>query len=163
TIVRLLGPGTYEVAVSGAGDLNFNPFLAGSGDPGATGDYILLAGAVDADPGPGAGPAVPTTDPAPGAVLDAAPLTIRLALSAPLDPSSVVAGQTVRLIFNPNGTFGDGHDQAVALSGTNVSAAADELQLTPAAPLSPGYYKVVLAGNNGSGQAVVTGTNSRPL
>jgi methionine-rich copper-binding protein CopC len=163
TIVRLLGPGTYEVAVSGAGNLNFNPFLAGSGTPGATGDYALLADAVEAGPGPGDGPAVLTTDPAPGAVLVASPLTIRLDLSGPLDPSSVVAGQTVRLIFNPNGTFGDGHDRSVALSGTNVSASADELQLTPGAPLSPGYYKVVLAGYDGSGQAVVTGTDSRPL
>jgi hypothetical protein len=33
----LLGPGTYYLAVSGAGNLDFHPLLAGSGLPGSTG------------------------------------------------------------------------------------------------------------------------------
>src|SRR6516165_7576696 len=38
---RLLGPGSYYVAVSGSGNLSFNPFLAVSGYPGSTGAYDL--------------------------------------------------------------------------------------------------------------------------
>src|SRR4051794_36602918 len=64
-----LGPGTYEVAISGAGNLDFHPLMAGSGLEGATGDYGLRLDAVALPSGPGDGPAVLTSDPAPGAVV----------------------------------------------------------------------------------------------
>jgi hypothetical protein len=163
TITRLLGPGTYDVAVSGAGNTDFNPFIAGSGYPGTTGSYDLQLSAVAAGPGPGDGPVVLTSDPAPSAVIDASPLVIRLDLSGSLDPSTILPGQTVQLIFNPSGTFGDGNDRSVPLAGTNFSSSINELQLTPEAPLAPGYYKVELAGNTIAGQAVLTAPNSQPL
>src|SRR5207253_1889254 len=40
-LTSALAPGTYFVAVSGAGNRDFNPFLAGSGFPGSTGAYRL--------------------------------------------------------------------------------------------------------------------------
>jgi hypothetical protein len=149
-INRLLGPGTYELAVSGAGNADFHPLLAGSGYPGGTGSFVLQLSATDAGPGPSDGPAVLTTDPAAGAVLAASPFEVRLDLSAPLDPATLVPGQDVQLLYNPSAHFGDGNDQPVALSASNpvnFSSAAGELQITPEAPLAPGYYKVALEGN----------------
>ena len=49
TLDQLLGPGTYYLAVSGAGNDYFNPLLADSGLPGITGDFDLQI--VDDDPG----------------------------------------------------------------------------------------------------------------
>ena len=39
--VQNLGPGDYFVAISGAGNLDFSPVIAGSGFDGATGNYEL--------------------------------------------------------------------------------------------------------------------------
>ena len=44
---RDLGPGDYFVAVSGAGNLDFSPVLAGSGYDGASGSYELTIAATD--------------------------------------------------------------------------------------------------------------------
>src|SRR6202035_5138363 len=46
-IVRSLAAGDYYVAVSGAGNFYFHPFVAGSGYPGSTGPYRLLFQATD--------------------------------------------------------------------------------------------------------------------
>jgi hypothetical protein len=149
-IDRLLGPGTYELAVTGAGNADFHPLLAGSGYAGATGNFVLQLNAVDAGLGPGDGPVVLTTDPAPYADLASSPFEIRLDLSGALDPTTILPGQNVQLTYNPDGHFGDGSDQPVALSALNpfnFSSAASELQVTPEAPLAPGYYKVTLWGN----------------
>ncbi len=145
---RLLGPGTYYVAVSGSGDRYFNPFLAGSGNSGSTGAYGLLLTATSGGVAASDGPAVLTADPAPGSTLAQSPFVIRLDLSEGLKTSSVISGRTVKLLGNPNGTFGDGHDSTVRLASVQFSAAADELQIIPKAPLGPGYYKVFLAGNS---------------
>ena len=71
-VERILGPGTYHVAVSGAGNRDFHPLLAASGLDGEVGDYNLrietAAVAVA-----GHGPAVLAADPTPGAVLDRSP------------------------------------------------------------------------------------------
>ncbi len=45
------------------------------------------------------------------------------------------------------------------LAGVHFSSVADELQLTPAAPLPPGSYKVFLAGNRGGAAPALAGTN----
>jgi hypothetical protein len=163
TIDRALGPGTYFVAVSGAGNLEFHPLLAGSGMPGASGDFTLALSGTPLDIAPTDGPTVLTSDPAPGAVLDASPFVIRLDLSSALDPTTVVAGQTVSLTHNPDGTFGDGNDQNVPFAWTNVGVGGTELQLAPAAPLAPGYYQVTLAGDSSTEPSVVADLNGNPL
>ncbi len=170
-IDRLLGPGTYYVAVSGSGDLYFHPFLAGSGYPGSTGNYGLLITATNLGFNPTDGPVVLESDPAPGSALASAPFVIRLDLSAPLDPGTIVPGTNVQLIFNPTGAFGTNTDQNL-LVGVNFSpdltmgpqaSTANELQLLPGAPLMPGYYEVFLAGNAGAGVQPLIGMNGAPL
>ena len=42
-----LGPGDYFVAISGAGNRDFSPVIAGSGFDGATGNYELTVAATD--------------------------------------------------------------------------------------------------------------------
>jgi hypothetical protein len=163
TISRELSPGTYFVAVSGAGDLYFHPLLAGSGLPGATGDYTLKLSGSPINVAPTDGPTVLTSEPAPGAVLDTSPFVIRLDMSAPLDPATVIAGQTVSLTYNPDGTFGDGNDQEVPLAWTNVGVGGTELQLAPTAPLAPGAYKVVIAGDSSTEPSVVADLNGNAL
>ena len=83
-----LSAGTYDVAVSGAGNLYFNPLLAASGYPGQTGNYNLTLAATNLPIQPGAGPSVLTASPAAGSVLSSSPLVIRLDLSGPSDPST---------------------------------------------------------------------------
>ncbi len=45
----------------------------------------------------------------------------------------------------------------------NFSAAADELQLFPVAPLAPGNYVVQLSGNSSTAQPVLADPNGIPL
>jgi methionine-rich copper-binding protein CopC len=157
-----LGPGDYFVAISGAGNLDFSPVIADSGFDGATGPYELTISATDLGLS-GDGPMVIASDPAAGSVLDSSPLAIRLELSGPLDPNTIVPGQTVQLLENPGDTPGEAPTSQVALASVNFSAAADELQLFPAAPLEPGTYLVRLAGNSSEDQAVLTGPDGVPL
>ncbi len=92
-----LGPGDYFVAISGAGNLDFSPVIAGSGYDGATGNYELTIRATDLGLS-GDGPTVLSSDPADGSVLDSSPLAIRLEMSDPLDPNTIIPGQTVQLL-----------------------------------------------------------------
>ena len=149
-----LGPGDYFVAISGAGNLDFSPVIAGSGFDGATGRYDLTIGATDLGLA-GAGPAVLSSDPANGQVLDSSPLAIRLEMSGPLDPNTILPGQTVQLLSEPNGTLGDGSGVPVALASVNFSTAANELQLFPLAPLEPGSYVIELTGDSSKGRPVL--------
>jgi methionine-rich copper-binding protein CopC len=157
-----LGPGDYFVAVSGAGNLNFSPVIAGSGYEGATGIYDLSIAATDLSLS-GAGPTVLSSDPAPGAILASSPLAVRLEMSGPIDPNTIVAGQTVQLFFSPIGATGGVASTPVALASVNFSSAADELQLFPVAALAPGNYLVKLAGDSSTGQAVLANFDSVPL
>ena len=166
SITHLLAPGVYYVAVSGAGNLYFNPLIAGSGYPGSTGDYSLLITATNL--APTEGPAVLVTDPAPGAVLTSSPLVIRVNLNTPLDPSTVVPGQTVHLLpydpnapFDPNATSGNPSD--IPLAEVNLSTAGDELQLFPTAAVAPGDYEVFLAGDGSTGLPVLAALDGSPL
>jgi hypothetical protein len=163
SLTRTLSPGTYYVAVSGDGDNFFSPVLADSGYPGSTGDYGLLLTATDLALAPGAGPAVLGSDPAPGSAVTGSPFVIRLNVSAPLDPNTIIPGGNVSLTYNPTGTFGDGNDQDVPLVSVNFTPAADELQLIPAAPLAPGFYRVFLAGDQSGSVPVVAGLDGTPL
>jgi Bacterial pre-peptidase C-terminal domain len=158
TLDRALAPGTYYVAVSGAGNLDFHPLMAGSGLDGSTGDYNLLVTA-DAVARDAVGPVVLASDPAPGSVLDSSPLVLRFDLSASIDPSSINPGMNVRLVYNPSGAFGNGNDADVALGSVNFSDAAHELQLFPLRALEPGFYQVVLAGDGGKGSFVLTASD----
>jgi hypothetical protein len=162
-IERDLGPGTYEVAVSGAGNLYFHPLMAGSGLGGSIGDYNIQLSATPLNLGPNDGPAVLTSDPAASSVLSASPFVIRLDLGSALDPTTVVVDQTVRLTYNPKGTFGDSNDQDVPLAWVNVGAGGTEVQLAPNAPLAPGFYQVFLAGDSSTGSPVVADVNETPL
>jgi methionine-rich copper-binding protein CopC len=150
-IDRSLAAGTYFVAVSGDGNSYFCPFLAGSGMAGSTGDYDLRLTATDLKLDPANGPVVLATDPAPGAVLSSAPLELYIDLSAPLDPTTIVPGQTFNLTYSPSGTFG-GSETSVPLAGYSFSTQADELRLTPASPLAPGAYRLVVAGAGVAGR-----------
>jgi hypothetical protein len=162
-IERQLAPGTYYVAVSGSGNHYFHPYLADSGYAGATGNYGLLLTATDLGLSPSDGPIVLAADPQPGAKLDRSPFLIRVDLSEPLDPNTVVAGGTVQLITNLNGTFGDGNDQPVSLASANLNSAGNELLIAPAAPLPPGYYEVVLAGDRNANTQVLADFNATSL
>ncbi len=153
-----LGPGDYDLAVSGGGNTTFSPVLAGSGFPGAMGVYDLTVIATDLGLS-GDGPNMVSTDPAAGAVLDSSPLAIRIELSGALDPSTIVAGQTVQLLPESGGQLGT----PIALASVNFSAAADELQLFPLAPLAPGRYVVQLSGDSSGGQAVLADPSGLPL
>jgi hypothetical protein len=163
TINQLLGPATYYLAVSGAGNLDFHPLLANSGLPGSTGQFNLQLSAADAGIAANIGPSVLSSDPASGGILNSSPLVLRVEMSGALDPSTIQDGQTVQLTYNPNGTFGDQNDVPIALGNTNFSTSANEIQLILAAPLQPGYYKIWLAGDSSSGQSVVAAPDGTPL
>jgi hypothetical protein len=140
-IERLLGPGDYYVAVSGAGNLYFNPFLAGSGYAGATGDFslTLTEHALNLDPST---PAVLATDPASGSVLSGSPFVIRLDLSTDIDPTVFDLTQ-LQLLYSPDASF----TAAAPVDATptyTFSPLAHEIQITPGAVLKPGYYRVQL-------------------
>jgi methionine-rich copper-binding protein CopC len=160
-----LATGTYYVAISGAGNRDFHPLIADSGLAGSTGAYSLLLTSSNLKLAPG-GPVVISSDPVAGAALDRSPLAIRLGLSAALDPSTLTAGQTVRLLYNRDGQFGNGQDTVVALSSVNYSATANELQLFPQRALAPGSYEVVLSGDTSLSQGnpvVASAPDDTPL
>ncbi len=165
TLDRQLAAGTYYVAVSGAGDGYFNPFLANSGYAGSTGDYRLLVEATPLPLAPTDGPAVLAVDPGLASdptrvpILTSSPLAIDVDFSSPIDPTTVSLLQpggdpfgpppTVQLIYNSTGQFGNGNDTPVVLNGFHYATDAQELQLQVAAPLGPGFYQLTLAGNPG--------------
>lgn len=174
---ELLGQGTYYLAVSGDGNFDFHPLIAGSGIPGSTGGFNLMMSATDAGLGPSIGPQVLSSDPAPGSDLAASPLAIRVEFSGPLDPSTLIAGQTVQLLYSPDGNFPlDG--QPVALMPTNFSPVTEvsapgadapqyqglnELQVLPLNPLIIGDYELVLTGQGGGGSVAIADPNGNPL
>ena len=163
SVTFALGAGTYYAAVSGNGNRYFHPFLAGSGSPGEEGAYTLTVAATELPQNPTDGPVVLGADPGSGAALGSSPFAIRVAFDTPLDPGTIGPDQTVRVIYNPTGAFGDGTDTPVALASYNLSTSGQELQLFPAAALRPGYYEVVLAGDTGSSPAVLTNLSGVPI
>ena len=158
---RNLSAGTYFIAVSGHGNNYFSPFLADSGLDGTTGNYQITVTATPLPSNPGDGPTVIQFDP--GTDGTSSPFVIRLTMSTPIDPNSVVAGDTVNLVYNPTGAFGDGNDVALTISQVNFSTADNELQLMPGAPLGIGYYEVVLSGNTDVDFDTIYDLNGTPL
>ena len=142
-----LGPGDYFVAISGAGNLDFSPVIAGSGFDGATGSYELTIGSTDLGLS-GDGPTVLSSDPAAGQVLDSSPLAIRLEMSGPLDPSTILPGQTVQLFSGTKGWLPMApavrSRSARSISRSRPTSSSSSLL----APLAPGNYVVWLAGDS---------------
>ena len=162
-LTATLGAGSYDVAVSGAGNRFFHPLMANSGYAGSAGEYNLVVSSRKLDLAAGNGPTLLASDPAPGASLDRSPLAIRLDLGAPIDPATVAAGTTVRLVSNPTGAFGDGNDADVALASVNYGAAVGEIQLFPHSALKPGHYRVILAGDAVADAATLAAPDGTPL
>ncbi len=188
TVETDLAAGTYYVAVSGAGNRYFHPLLADSGSTGSTGPYTLQVTASDLGLDPAGGPVILGGDPAPGGAIDHSPLVIRVDFSAapnpdsihinqapntlPIDPNDPLAfdpfgnpqpvAPSVWLTYNPTGNFGDGNDQPVLLAGGAVSTSANELRLSPASPLLPGYYQLFLAGDSSQQAFWVSDQNGNP-
>jgi hypothetical protein len=141
SLVRNLAAGTYYVAVSGAGNRYFHPFLADSGYVGSGGNFEL---AVEADTLPATtGPTVLEADPGNGAQLRSSPLVLRVDLSAALDPSTI-SSQSVQLQYSADGLTG--WSPAPVALRIHFSPDANELQLTPSAPLIVGHYRLTLVG-----------------
>jgi hypothetical protein len=145
-IQRLLGAGTYYVAVSGSGNAIFNPLLADSGLVGSTGDYNLALTAADPQLNPAAGVTVLNADPAPGEQFTASPFWLNFQLNEPL-PSDYSGN--IQLYSSLSGNFdldgvpvGGGYPFLTQNFNTNTNTL--ELQLQ--APLAPGHYRIVLPG-----------------
>lgn len=180
-IDRLLGPGTYFVAVSGAGNRYFHPQLPNSGYAGSFGDYGLAITTTDAGIANGDGPAVLTVDPAPGSTLARSPFVIRVDLSGALDPgtfsfaapgddpsvyASPAPDQTIELRFSPTGDFSAGNYSDIPIRpnfSPNITTPTNELQIVPAAPLTPGIYQLFLAGNSTGGNPTLADFTPLPL
>jgi hypothetical protein len=148
-----LAAGTYYIAVSGAGNQYFHPFIADSGLPGSSGAYGLT---IEADSLNVGVPVVLEANPADGSVLASTPLVLRLDLNQGIDPNSFVlnqpSGNTIQLLYSADGSFTTGV-QSIFLqahfsppANDPISPGADELQLTPWAPLQDGFYRLFLQG-----------------
>jgi hypothetical protein len=148
-----LAAGTYFVAISGVGNQYFHPFVADSGLAGSSGAFELAIQANSLNVGV---PVVLEANPADGSVLASSPLVLRVDLNQGIDPNSLVlnqpSGNTIQLLYSADGTFTTGV-QSVFLqahfsppANDPVSPGADELQLTPSAPLQDGYYRLLLQG-----------------
>jgi hypothetical protein len=138
-LTRRLAPGTYYVAVSGAGNRFFHPFLAGSGYSGQTGPYNLVLTAADL--------VLVPSQPIVLAV-DASPLVLRLDLHAPVAPEASL-------------TLSDSTGALVPLAWSHISTAVLELQLAPARALLAGTYTV--SATDDTGQTVFSATVDVPV
>src|SRR5205085_9727633 len=124
-VERQLAAGDYYVAISGAGNRMFNPFIAGSGYPGRTGDFRLLVSATDLHLAPADLPRVLAIDAAPGPVgagvdiFDRSPLLIRVDLSGVVDPSAMIVSVTDIAVPSEN-----------LAAGVAFSSVANELRLS---------------------------------
>ena len=160
-LTRPFSPGiTYYVAVSGSGNRFFEPFIANSGYPGATGDYSLSLDVSDLGIGVGQAPVVLTTDPAPNSSLDSSPFVIRADLSGPLQNGSFDPTHDVQLTYNASGTLNGVSDQVAGFSNIYFNQATNELLLTPSAPLPIGTYRLTV---HLSGQDFITNFSVRGI
>jgi hypothetical protein len=159
---RALAAGNYTVAVSGSGNRYFHPLIAGSGYQGQVGAYELVVEAIDLGLRSSDGPVVLATDPASGANLNRSPFIIRIDLSTGLDARSIRLGHNAQLSYTgANGI--SPKREPVALASAYFDQAAGELDLTPAAPLRPGDYSLLLAGDRSAGQESLVDPAGNPL
>lgn len=149
-IERDLAAGDYYVAVSGAGNRYFNPFIAGSGYAGATGAYKLLVSATDLQIAPTDLPRVLAIDAAPdpvgaaaGTSFDRSPLLIRVDLSGPVDPTNL----NVQVIGATGATN--------MVAGLAFSSVANEVRVSLTGPLAPDTYQVLVSATDSTGNQVL--------
>ena len=140
SITRKLAAGTYYVAVSGAGNQYFQPFVPQSGDAGSRGNYGLAI--TETNLPSTVGPTVIASNPAQNAVLASSPLVLRIDLNSGLDPNSITT-QNIQLINTSLPSSDPNYSPALAV---NFSPDTNELQLTPQAPLQKGHYQLILKG-----------------
>ncbi len=160
---QALSPGTYFVAVSGANNLAFFPFLEGSGYAGPGSEYDLDIAATSLGLSDTDGPMVLSADPAIESVQSDSPLVVRVQFSHELDPYSIVMDDTVRFIYSPNADFTDGDEMSVPLLMQSFSSAASELQLMPFSALKAGYYQIHLSGSWDTSASVLMDFMGQPL
>jgi hypothetical protein len=158
-VTRALAAGTYYVAISGSGNHAFNPFLADSGYPGAAATYRVDVNVGDVGFGSSDSPTVLALAPAAGAVLTHSPQILRVDFNTGLDPTFIDPTSNVTLTYNPVGDFGGPDDQIVSVAFASFSDAIQELQILPAAALSPGYYRLTLAGDSSVNPFALIGTD----
>jgi hypothetical protein len=158
-----LAAGVYYVAVSGSGNRYFNPYLENSGYNGETGDYQLAIDSADIPTSAGDGPTVLRTEPADGTVLHTSPLLLRAALSAPVDPSTLQPDATIQLYYDPTDPFTSSNVTQLSVGSVNYDDATQEVEITPSAPLGPGYYRLVLLGNTDVNSQVVETADAIPI
>ena len=167
-----LGAGTYFVAVTGAGNRYYHPFLADSGLPGTASEYeITLATTTLAQTG-SVGAQVLGTNIESDAQLTSAPSTIRIRLDRSLDESLIADGDTVQLFVSvregeapaePNGVDESGSagaspsqfndvatesqptEQLLSVGYWSFSYNLNELTLLPQTALKAGHYRLVLS------------------
>jgi hypothetical protein len=162
-ISQTLSPGTYFVAVSGAGNLFFSPIISGSGYEGSTGPYGLLLTAIPLALASSDGPVVVNANPAQGSALAASPFLLRVDFSSAIDPSSLNPGTNIRVLYSAKPFTDPGQTTQIGISGVNLGLGGMELQIAPSAPLVPGYYQIFLAGNTDSTPGVLVGLNHATL
>jgi len=158
-----LGAGDYFVAVSGSGNRYFNPHLAGSGYDGQTGTYQLSLTVTDAVLPNGDGPVLLRTDPADGTVLPTTPLVLRATLSDAVDPNSLQADTTVQLFYRNTGSSDLSQMEQLPIGSVNYDDSTHEVVVAPAAPLEPGYYRLLLAGDQTLHEAVIQTADNVPV
>ncbi|MDB5337136.1 MAG: hypothetical protein JWN70_2755 [Planctomycetaceae bacterium] len=127
-LTRDLAAGTYYVAVSGAGNRYFNPFIADSGLPGAPGSYQLTLESNPLD--------LSNSDDPQSLAVDASSLIIRVDLSSALD-------------FTPTITLAAAGGADVPLLWTNQNPNIAELQIATTTPLVAGDYTAVITDADG--------------
>jgi hypothetical protein len=141
---NLAGGVTYYVAVSGAGNQYFHPFIPGSGLAGSIGAYGLAI--TETDLAATAGPTVIASNPAQFASLTSSPLVIRVDFNSAIDPG-LLNSQSVQLIDLSLPPGDPNYSPALAM---HFSPNANELQLLPIAPLQNGFYQLILKGTGSS-------------
>ena len=87
----------------------------------------------------------PATEPK----LSASPLLLRVELSSAIDPNTLIPDANVVLNYSQTDPLADPAAVTTQMFGiqVNFDDAVNELQVTPAAPLAPGYYQLVIQGD----------------
>lgn len=128
-ITRSLAAGTYFVAISGAGNLYFNPFIQNSGLSGTAGRYELNLSANSLHI---SGDDEPTV-----LAVDVSAMVVRFNLSS-------------AITFAPTVDLTDAFGVSVPLYWTNHNAGIAELQIAPERPFSTGTYQAVIRDETGN-------------
>ena len=150
---RVLGPGAYDVAVSGAGNRYFHPLLAGSGYAGSTGDYNLLVSAADAATS-GRATAPPSSPPTRRRARSSTARRWRSGSTSAARSTPPRSPPARRCSSSPTrpGTFGDGNDQPRPPRLGQLQRRGERASTLPAAAPGAGLVPGVLAGDSVAGR-----------